>query len=106
MFVRAAVNASHDLDPAQSATVVRVCFELSEVSGTRDEGRCEERSGVGPAGAGFGPIVRQRRGSDWAAYLTRDGQTARLEAWRSGGNEEEDQEMVREGSGDERGLDE
>ena len=34
MFVRAAVNASHDLDPAKSAKVVRVCFELSEVSGT------------------------------------------------------------------------
>ena len=34
MFVRAAVNASHDLDPTKSAKVVRVCFELSEVSGT------------------------------------------------------------------------
>ena len=33
MFVRAAVNASQDLDPAKSAKVVRVCLELSEVSG-------------------------------------------------------------------------
>ena len=84
----------------------RVTRSRSRTIGCGDEGRCEERSRVGPAGAGFGPIVRQRRGSDWAAYLIRDGQNARLEAWRSGGNEEEDQEMVREGSGDERGLDE
>ena len=33
MFKRAAFNASHDLDPAKSATVVRACFEFSEVSG-------------------------------------------------------------------------
>ena len=33
MFVRAAVNASQDLDPAKSAKVARVCLELSEVSG-------------------------------------------------------------------------
>ena len=66
-----------------------------------DEGRREEQNRVGPAGAEFGPIVRHSRGSDWAAYLTREGQSSRLEAWRSGCNEEEDHEMVREEGEDE-----
>ena len=33
MVKRAAFNAAHDQDPAKSATVARVCFEFSEVSG-------------------------------------------------------------------------
>ena len=41
------------------------------------------------------------RGSDWAAYLTREGQSARLEAWREGCNDEEDNDMVREEDEDE-----
>ena len=84
----------------------RVTRSRSRTLGCGDEGRCEERSRVGPAGAGFGPIVRHSRGSDWAAYLIRAGQSTRLEAWRSGGNEEEDHEMVREEGEDEWGLDE
>ena len=74
--------------------------------GGGDESRREEQGSVGPAGVGPGAIVRRRRGSDWAAYLTRDRQSARLEAWRSDGNAEEDHEMVEEEGEDELGLDE
>ena len=41
-------------------------------------------------------MVRSGRGSDWAAYLIREGQSARLEAWRKGHDSEEDYEMVQE----------
>ena len=71
-----------------------------------DVSRHEERDGAGTAEAGSGAIVRHRRGSDWAAYLARDGQIARLEAWRGGGNVEEDHEMVGEESEGEWELDE
>ena len=66
----------------------------------------EERGDAGTAEAGSGPVVRRRRSSDWAAYLARSGQTARLEAWRKGGNVEEDHEMVGKVGDDEWGLDE
>ena len=66
----------------------------------------EERGDAGTAEAESGPVVRRRRSSDWAAYLARSGQTARLEAWRKGGNVEEDHEMVGKVSDDEWGLDE
>ena len=66
----------------------------------------EERDGAGTAEAGSGPIVRHRRGSDWAAYLTRSRQFASLEEWRNGGNVEEDHEMVGEESEGEWELDE
>ena len=66
----------------------------------------EERDGAGTAEAGSGPIVRHRRGSDWAAYLARSGQVASLEEWRNGGNVEEDHEMVGEESEGEWELDE
>ena len=47
-------------------------------------------------------MVRSGRGSDWAAYLIREGQSARLEAWRKGHDAEEDYgEMVREEDEDE-----
>ena len=71
-----------------------------------DVSRREERDGTGTAEAGSGAIVRHRRSSDWAAYLARGGQIARLEAWRNGGNVEEDHEMVGEESEDEWGPDE
>ena len=35
MCVRAAVNASHDLDPEKSAKIVRVYLELCEISGNQ-----------------------------------------------------------------------
>ena len=79
----------------------RVTRSRGRTLGGGDEGRREEQNRVGPARAEFGPIVRHSRGSDWAAYLTREGQSSRLEAWRSGCNEEEDHEMVREEDEDE-----
>ena len=84
----------------------RVTRSRSRTLSCGDVSRREERDGAGPAGVGSGAIVRHRRGSDWAAYLARDGQIARLEAWRSGGNMEEDHEMVGEEGEDEWGPDE
>ena len=66
-----------------------------------DDGNGEDQCSAGSAGAEGGPIVRRGRGSDWAAYLTREGQSARLEAWREGRNDEEDNDMVREEDEDE-----
>ena len=37
MCVRAAVNASHDLDPEKSAKIARVYLELCEISGNQSK---------------------------------------------------------------------
>ena len=71
------------------------------VGGGNDSDGVDQCS-AGSAGAEGGPMVRSGRGSDWAAYLIREGQSARLEAWRKGHDAEEDYgEMVREEDEDE-----
>ena len=70
-------------------------------SGGGDNSNGVAQGSAGSAGAEGGPIVRSSRGSGWAAYLIREGQSARLEAWRKGHNDEEDHEMVREENEDE-----
>ena len=81
----------------------RVTRSRSRTLDGGDDGNGEDQYSAGSAGAEGGPIVRRGRGSDWAAYmyLTREGQSARLEAWREGCNDEEDHEMVREEDEDE-----
>ena len=79
----------------------RVTRSRSRTFDGGDDGNGEDPYSAGSAGAEGGPIVRRGRGSDWAAYLTREGQSARLEAWRKGCNDEEDNDMVREEDEDE-----
>ena len=67
--------------------------------GDNSNGVAQGRSGS--AGAEGGHIVRSSRGSGWAAYLIREGQSARLEVWRKGHDSEEDYEMVQEEDEDE-----
>ena len=67
--------------------------------GDNSNGVAQGRSGS--AGAEGGHIVRSSRGSGWAAYLIREGQSARLEAWRKGHDTEEDYEMEQEEDEDE-----
>ena len=52
----------------------RVTRSRSRTLDGGDEGKSEEQYREGSAGAEVGPIVRRSRGSDWAAYLTREGQ--------------------------------
>ena len=61
----------------------RITRSRSMASGRGDNSDGLAQGSAGPAGAEGGPVVRSARSSDWAAYLIREGQNARLEAWRN-----------------------
>ena len=61
----------------------RITRPRSMASGRGDNSDGLAQGSAGPAGAEGGPVVRSARSSDWAAYLIREGQNARLEAWRN-----------------------
>ena len=79
----------------------RITRSRSRLIDGGDDSNGVAQGSAGSAGAEGGHIVRSSRGSGWAAYLIREGQSARLEAWRKGHDTEEDYEMGQEEDEDE-----
>ena len=67
MVKHAALNAAHDQDPAKSATVVRICFEISEVSGNQSKVHFQTKGELGTKAKQGGLID----GKQFSAYETK-----------------------------------
>ena len=79
-------------EPVTSALGADRVTRSSSRAGGRDNGTVGRDSTDTDDEVG-GQIVRRPRINDWAAYLIREGQNARLEAWLANHDTDEDQEM-------------